>query len=303
VLWRQTSDHLEVALVHRPKYDDWSLPKGKLHSGEHPVHAALREVAEETGHTAVAGRPLGQAAYPVWGALKRVRYWAMQATGGRFRPNHEVDALEWLGIEAALERLDHGRDRRVLAAFAADPVPTRAWILVRHAQAGERLDDPDQDRLRPLDAHGRLQAQVLAAVLAAYGIQRVVAADVRRCLETVGLYACQAGLVVEPQPLFSPHGQASAPQAAVRQLLTSVHDRRSSVVCSQCEAIPDLMAALCMVLDLALPAQPELDKGAYWVLHLDAASVSGRVVGLEHGQPLAPDPPAVPQTPPVRLTE
>jgi phosphohistidine phosphatase SixA len=217
--------------------------------------------------------------------LKRVHYWAMQATGGTFTPGREVDALDWLDVQAALDRLDHHRDQQILATLAADPVPTRAWMLVRHASAGERGSWPGADRDRPLDAHGQAQAAALVPVLAAYGIQRVLSADVRRCLETVAPYAHQAGLAVETEPLFSEDGQAADPEAAVRQLLVTVRDRRPSAVCSQGGAIPDLLASLGAARDLAVPDEPQLDKGAYCVLHL-AAFDPGRVVEVEGGQPL-----------------
>ncbi|MGH8892668.1 MAG: NUDIX hydrolase, partial [Actinomycetes bacterium] len=96
VLWRARDDGaVEVALVHRPKYDDWSLPKGKLDDAEHPLACALREIAEETGFAAVPGRPLGELRYLAFGAPKRVRYWSCRAASGAFVPGREVDALAW----------------------------------------------------------------------------------------------------------------------------------------------------------------------------------------------------------------
>jgi 8-oxo-(d)GTP phosphatase len=282
----RAAGRLEVALVHRTTYDDWSLPKGTLSPGEHPLLAAVRNLTQETGHSAVVGRPLGQTTYPHGRALKRVRYWAMQATSGTFTPTAEVDMLEWLPVEAALERLDYPQDRDLLATFAADPAPTRAWILVRHASAGDRQHWPGQDRERPLDAQGQAQAAALVPILAAYGIQRVVSADVRRCLETVGPYAHHAGLTVEIESLFSEDGHAAAPDAAGGRLIATVGDPRPSAVCSQGGAIPDLLTRLGAARDIALPAEPQLDKGAYWVLHLGTATDPGQVVEVEESQPL-----------------
>jgi 8-oxo-dGTP diphosphatase len=96
LLWRRdTRGRVQVALVHRPRYDDWSLPKGKLMPGEHPAAAAVREIEEETGQTAVLGRPLPTDRYLVDGVPKTVRYWAAHARGGSFRPNAEVDGVVW----------------------------------------------------------------------------------------------------------------------------------------------------------------------------------------------------------------
>ncbi|MFJ8199782.1 NUDIX hydrolase [Streptomyces sp. NPDC096152] len=113
VLWRRSpvDGTLEVCLVHRPKYDDWSWPKGKLKRGEDPLAGALREVEEETGHTAVPGAELRAVRYMAGGRPKRVRYWAAEATGGRFTPSSEVDRVLWLSPAAARSRLTQYRDR------------------------------------------------------------------------------------------------------------------------------------------------------------------------------------------------
>ncbi|WP_145503848.1 NUDIX hydrolase [Streptomyces sp. CFMR 7] len=118
VLWRRSPEGgLEVCLVHRPKYDDLSFPKGKLKRGEDPLAAAVREVLEETGHHCAPGRRLPTARYLVEGRPKEVAYWAAEATGGAFEPNDEVDRLLWLAPEAALVRLTQPRDREQLTAL------------------------------------------------------------------------------------------------------------------------------------------------------------------------------------------
>jgi 8-oxo-dGTP diphosphatase len=113
VLWRRSpvDGGLEVCLVHRPKYDDWSHPKGKLKRGEDHLSGARREVAEETGYTAEPGAELSTVRYMANGRVKEVRYWAAEATGGRFTPNDEVDRVLWLSPAAARDRLTQPRDR------------------------------------------------------------------------------------------------------------------------------------------------------------------------------------------------
>ncbi|MFF3565226.1 NUDIX hydrolase [Streptomyces sp. NPDC002574] len=123
VLWRRSpfDGGLEIALVHRPKYDDWSLPKGKLKRGETAVDGARREVKEETGLDCVLGLPLPSSMYVVAGRPKVVRYWAARAGLGAFVPNREVDRMVWLPPVAARHRLTHERDRPVVDAFLRTP--------------------------------------------------------------------------------------------------------------------------------------------------------------------------------------
>lgn len=127
VLWRpadgsETGGSVEVAVIHRPRYDDWSLPKGKLTAGEKLLEAAIREVREETGHLVRVGRSLGSIRYQkiVAGKLrdKVVHWWAMRADGGVFVPNDEVDALRWLPVGAADAALTRDLERVILERFA-----------------------------------------------------------------------------------------------------------------------------------------------------------------------------------------
>ncbi|GFE15081.1 DNA mismatch repair protein MutT [Streptomyces glebosus] len=121
VLWRRapTEDGLEIALVHRPKYDDWSHPKGKLKRGENALAGAVREVAEETGMDCRPGAPLPTSYYYANGRPKTVRYWAAEALAGAFTPSSEVDRLEWLSPDEARTRLTQERDRPLVDALLA----------------------------------------------------------------------------------------------------------------------------------------------------------------------------------------
>ena len=264
----QSRSGTEVALVHRPKYDDWSLPKGKLEPGEHPLLAALREVEEEAGAKAVPGRPLGRSRYTVDGRPKRVQYWAMRWKGGEFRPNPEVDMIDWVPIELAAPRLKPDRDGFVVDEFLRDPRPTRACVVVRHARAGSRTawKGPDDDR--PLDEGGQEQARVLAQLLAAYEVSRVYSSDVRRCIDTLAPFAAEAGLTVTPEHLFSEAGYPKNPEGAVARAFEIIRQAGSVAICTQGEALPDLVVGLCRRLGTTPEGMKPVRKGSLVVVHL-----------------------------------
>ena len=123
VLWREHGGQPQLAVIHRPKYDDWTLPKGKLDPGESHDRAALREVAEETGFSAELGVDLGEVYYEHDDRPKRVRYWSMRALSGRFEPGDEVDDLRWLPPDDARRLLSYDRDREIVERFM-DAAPT-----------------------------------------------------------------------------------------------------------------------------------------------------------------------------------
>jgi 8-oxo-dGTP diphosphatase len=270
VLWRPApgGTGLEVALVHRPKYDDWSLPKGKLNSGEHPVIGAVREVWEETGHLGVPGRPLGEIRYLKDGAPKRVKFWAMRVDDGRFTPNDEVDQMMWLPPREAQVHLLPERDQSLLTGLDVESMSTWPCVLVRHGSAGERSTWQGDDRERPLDAVGDDQAEALVPLLASYGIKRVLSADVLRCMETIGPYASYAKLPVESEPLVSETGYAAKPDMALDRLLEIIRSGEPATVCSQGKTLPSLIKSACDELNGAPPDDPSVRKGGLIVLHL-----------------------------------
>ncbi len=287
VLWRPAERGVEVALVHRPKYDDWSLPKGKLFPGEPPVLGALREVKEETGSDARLGRALGKHRYRVNGAIKRVRYWAMLATSDDFQPCDEVDAIEWLPPRAVRRRIERTQYEEVLDWFLADPRPSWPLILLRHASASSSATWPGDDEKRPLDELGEAQAQALTPLLVGYQAEDLWSADVTRCLQTISPYATSQQLGVQPQPLISESGYQTGSSEAHLWLLGAVADGRSIVVCTQRKAIPGLVKALCSAMDARPPAEASIPKGGAWVFHLArGADLMPDVAGMERLAPL-----------------
>jgi 8-oxo-(d)GTP phosphatase len=286
VLWLPSGPGIDVALVHRPRYDDWSFPKGKLNPGEHRLLAAIREVAEETGQHAVLGRPLPTARYDRGGRLNRIDYWAGRPVTGRlhpFRAGSEVDALEWLPVPAARRRLSHPHDALILDEFAAGPAGTVPLIFLRHASAGRKDAWPGDDTGRPLDAEGAAQAALLARLLSCYGSGRVISSAAERCVATVRPYAALTGAKLEIEPTFTV-GLAEADQAARAALVASiVTGKQPTVICAHRENLPPMLAAACTALGAAPPGDAALGKGEFWVLHTSG----GRLAAAERHDPNA----------------
>jgi 8-oxo-dGTP diphosphatase len=273
VVWRVRDGAVEVALVHRPRYDDWTLPKGKTETGESGTATAVREVFEELGATVALSRRIGRVHYDATGTPKSVTYWAMRYLGGSFSAGDEVDDAAWLRAAKARKRLTYATDRQVLADFVALPVPDSVVVLIRHAKAGRRSDWHADDRFRPLDASGATQALRLVRFLSAFGPTRVVSADRNRCVQTVEPFADAAGLVVEVDAAFNDESYLESPTATQTALLSLAKPGRSSVVCAQGVAIPALIERLG-------PGTQSTDtrKGAAWVL----SCVDGDVIAADH---------------------
>ncbi|WP_280259630.1 NUDIX hydrolase [Nocardia abscessus] len=280
VLWRTTAGGaIEIALVHRPKYEDWSLPKGKLDPGETPILAAVREVREETGLESRLGRYLGHVTYPIPGhrKLKRVDYWAAELVSGEFTANSEVDLLSWHPLDRVMDQLSYPMDRQVVRAFTRLPARTKTLLLVRHGKAGRRDRYHGPDELRPLDREGEGQARALVSNLLAFGASEVYSADPLRCVQTVAPLAEKLGVEIHTEPLFSESGYAEQPDGAGERLRALVSDSAVRVVCSQGKVIPDLLSGLADRDGLALPSARNR-KGSVWVL-----SFAGpRLVAADH---------------------
>ena len=268
VLWRPGPAGLEVALIHRPRYDDWSLPKGKVDRGEHTVLTAVREVFEETGRRVVLGRRLPSISYRVLGGTKRVRYWAGQALpesdeDGAFQPNHEVDEVAWLRPQAALDRLTRPLDATVLASFMRARVDTVPIVLLRHGTAEQRAPDFPDDKVRPLAAVGHWQSEILSTVLPCFGALRILTSPAVRCVDTVRPFARKQQTIIEIQPTLSEESHAADPGAAAAWLRAQIAESKPALICSHREVLDSMLAS---VLDEAAEQQavPRSMNGRAW---------------------------------------
>lgn len=242
LVWRLKNDKLQVLVVHRPRYDDWSFPKGKAEPGESMVLTAIREVAEETGRQIVLGRYLGKARRRlVSGRKKRTLYWAAQVLpeagpGEGLRAavkpasKHEIDKVRWWKAEKAARKLTHADDKRLLARlvdwYESGQLQVHSLVLVRHAKAVSRATwgyGINSEITRPLVmGRGQAQARDVAALLSAYGVGELVSSPWRRCVDTLAPYAHGCGLDLRSDEAFTEVSALMAPelmQASFRDLL------------------------------------------------------------------------------------
>jgi len=278
VLWRRTNPAgLEVAVVHRPRYDDWSLPKGKLDPGETAPVAAAREVLEETGFRPVLGRFLSRIEYRVplasgdGTASKAVDYFSARVADGRFAPNEEVDELRWLQPEQAEALLTRGADADVLREFCALPAGLTTVLLVRHGKAGKRSEWSGDDDLRPLSEAGVRQAEALRVALPLFGPDSVLSAPRLRCVQTVQGVADDLGLPLRHEALLSEEEYWQDPVRGVGRLLAIAAAGGTPLLCSQGGVIPDLVSMLAdrdqVRLDGRLGSgEVPSKKGSLWLL-------------------------------------
>lgn len=266
VVWRGEESSPEVAVVHRPNYDDWTFPKGKLKSGEHVIAAALREVHEESALTVRLGRALPPVHYMSAGRLKRVDYWVGQVVADDgFEPGDEVDELRWVPLEEARRLLTYEWDAGLLRALSAAPLDTVPLVLVRHGSAGSRGEWAGADATRPLDTDGAAQAANLATALPAYRPEALLSSPSARCVETLAPYAARTRAEIRIEPLLSEESQDPQKTPALVRDIPG-----PAAVCSHGKVLPAVIWELS-------GKNVHLRKGSFAVLH----RAGGRVVSVE----------------------
>jgi 8-oxo-dGTP pyrophosphatase MutT (NUDIX family)/phosphohistidine phosphatase SixA len=269
VAWRPgPGGEPEILLVHRKRYDDWSLPKGKIEPGELLPVTAVREVLEEGGARLALGRRLTSVRYQVGGRPKRVHYWAARVASldDRAVPNDEVDQVKWVDAAHAIEHISYTHDHGVLADFARLPAQTVPVILLRHAKAVHKASWNHADVRRPLDDSGRADAKALAEMLDCFAPRadfapraRLITSPAARCVETLRPFAELSGVQLREEPSLYVHHQPSATD--VTDSLLSIAALASEaiaagepvILCAHRENIPDLQAAALAALGIVQP--------------------------------------------------
>lgn len=288
VLWRDDPAEPEVALVHRPKYDDWSLPKGKAKVGEHLLVTALREVTEETGYRPRIGPFLITLQYLVTSggrpSNKVVTYWSMRCGEGSFRASSEVDQMQWLPLDEARRCLTSESDRTVLDTFGRTSRDTELLLLIRH---GETVATSRRIKGRPegqlLNRSGRDQAESLVPVLERLGVTDLLSADLPACIDMLTPFAEATGLTVRREAELTRAGFVGNEADVADRVRRDAASSESLVVCGEKRVIAGLLSTLGHSPDISPPQEITVKKGGWWLLH----HRDGVVTAYERHEPAA----------------
>lgn len=288
VVIREVDGTPSVLAVHRPLRSDWSLPKGKLEPGEHPIAAAVRECDEETGLQVVLGARLPSQEYIALGRPKHVDYWVAHPRQDEgFVPHAEIDEIRWVPLEQAAGFLSYAPDAELVRAAAMVP-PTSPLVILRHTQAVKRSDFKGKvDADRPLSGRGRSQAKALIPLLEAFGLQEVFSSPSTRCTQSVRRFAKALTLPVLTDDAFSEEGHERDAQRTARHAKRVLRNPAPLVLSTHRPVLPTILSALrehARVddhLDDAL-WEPKMPPGGFIVFHraFDAEK-NPRIVAIE----------------------
>jgi 8-oxo-dGTP diphosphatase len=254
ICWRETKGILEVLLVHRPKYDDWTFPKGKQDPGEYLPETAVREMREETGISLRLGRPIAEISYLAdKNEEKIVYYWSSKVREkalkkNKFQANDEISKIRWEKADDAIAKLSYKHDQKllkdVIRIHQAGELETRALVLLRHATATPRSEWKGQEAKRPLLPEGRQQAKRLVSLLNAFGPKRLVTSPWKRCEQTIEPYA-KAGKkkIIERSQLTELSSKLS-PRKTKVAVEALFDETTSALLCSHRPALPTITQTL-----------------------------------------------------------
>ncbi len=268
VVWRRGEAGTEVLLVHRPKYGDWSFPKGKVENGESLLECAVREVWEEAGAGTVVGRYLGSLSYRKPNRRsKEVHYWVMRAEEVAFVPSSEVDRIRWVPRRSLAEEVSYSTDRTIADRLRPGWTrPADRLLLARHAIAGVRGQFGPEDLARPLSERGRRQADALAGQLGCFDVNLILSSRAVRCLETVAPLAEARGLI--------PEVAGGLWEEATSAEINAVIDDRPAGTSLFCSHRPIVGAVLRRFLGDRGSLLP-LAKGSTWVFDFEESRLAG----------------------------
>lgn len=295
VVWRVVDGKLRILLIHRTKYRDITLPKGKVDPGEMLAETAVREVHEETGIRVSLGVPVGVSRYHLpSGKQKVVHYWAAEATDAAIRsstfvPNREIAAIEWVSLKRARARLSYPVDLEILDFFTKlvddEALRTFPVIALRHGKALARSDWDGADAARPLTDRGRAQARSIVGPLQAFGVRRIVSSDAVRCVETVTPLAKKLGRKIVRTEKISQDAWEDG-HADLRSVIgRRVRSGKAAVVCSHGPVLPGILSEIALATGTIhgsyVGSAADLEPAAFSVVHLSAEHPGSGIIAIE----------------------
>ena len=267
VVWRNNKDKTEVAIIHRPKYNDWSFPKGKLEIGESLIACAHREVFEETNIQTEFGPFLGDIEYLTPDGKKQVSFWAAKAiTDKDFSPNSEVDQLKWVEVKKVKELLSLETDKKILAQFIKLDCDTKPFILLRHAKAITRDEWQGDDDDRPLDSLGQNQAKRLLSIYQVYNIEQIHTSDAVRCYDTVNPMVKGLGIKLEVTGKLGENAYKKDKEKAFDYAKDLIKEDARILLCSHNPILPKMLNRLTKKSDVDAD-EGKLSPADGWVIH------------------------------------
>ncbi|MDR6684868.1 8-oxo-dGTP diphosphatase [Arthrobacter sp. 1088] len=292
--WRVQKGALEVLLIHRPRYDDWSWPKGKLDDGETVPQCAVREVHEEIGLNSSLGVPLPPIHYHVSAGLKVVHYWAMRVNGEQLRPDgKEVDSVMWCSPDRAASFLSNPTDVEPLEylekAHIRGELDTWPLVLIRHAKAKPRSSWTKAEGERPLAATGQRQAAAVQRLLEVWKPQRIVTSPWTRCVATIAPYAKASGAKVKLVEALTEHNHNRSPKKTAATVEALFDKQVPIAVCTHRPALPTVLNQLGQHMSAALrgllpTSDPFLSPGEVIVCQVARGS-ERKIVSVEQVKP------------------
>lgn len=299
VVWRIVDEKLRILLIHRTKYRDVTLPKGKVDPGEMLAETAAREIHEETGIRVSLGVPVGVSRYRMPSKrTKIVHYWAAEATDAAIRasafvPNKEIAALEWVTPKKALSYLSYPVDAEIVENFVRlideGVLRTFPLIALRHAKALTREEWQGKDAARPLAPRGKKQARSIVGPLVAFGARKLISSPATRCVKTVAPLSAALGRSIETTKLISQDAWEDGRADARTIIGERVRSRKPAVLCTHGPVLPDLLSEIALATGTLrgsyLGSASALEPAAFSVVHLSVDNPGSGIVAIETHAP------------------
>jgi len=268
LVWRKSKEKkIEIAVIHRPKYNDWTIPKGKVELNESSIACAYREVIEETSIETEFGMYLGEVKYQSLDGPKQVSFWSAQVVKENiFTPNSEVDEIKWVEAAKAAKFLSLESDKEILSKFNKLKYESKPLVLLRHAKALSRDEWQGDDDDRPLDSLGQMQAKRLLSIYQAFNLEQIHTSDAIRCYDTVEPMAKALGLRLEVSNNLSESAFKKDKEDAFDYARDLIKSDKRALLCSHNPILPKVLNKLTKKSDVESDEE-KLYPADAWVIH------------------------------------